>query len=581
MKFDKVIGLAPAIALALLFMPGCSSSSGNRKDAAAGGSGGGNGGASGGATSSGGTNGTGGTASSGGVTGSGGNSKRDGGAGGAGGTTAAGGATGKGGTTSAGGGSGRDAASDSGGGTGGTAGLDGGGTSTGGQGGCPELPAAPTGTKDAVAGSLIEFNDNGAWCWYQDERAIVDVAKHKLIIGSVAYEASGSRKGNVEVVSYDLASKSKQAPYKLGNLSVDDHNAPAFAILPDGRYVAMWAGHNEDCYSYYSFFDGSAWSAAKKYDWTGKGCPWTVNGNARKATYSNLWLMSTENMVYSGVRSVATSPNLLAMSTQGTGDTFDYYGRLTSTKAVGYVAGYYKYWGNGTDRIDFVATEAHPRDDDTSLYHGYIKGGKTYNSTSSTPIDDKLNDADAKDISNYTQVFKTGSTINGVKLERAWNHDLVRYDDGTIAFLWQARVSGTGSDDPDKRMLYARFDGTAWKLTYLAKGGSHLYSEEQDYIGLGALHPDDPHIIYISTAFDPRDSTAKTQTTKREIYQGITCDNGATFKWTPVTQGSSVDNLRPIVPKWDASHTALLWMRGTYVKAQEYTMKIVGTISGP
>ena len=44
------------------------------------------------------------------------------------------------------------------------------------------------------------------------------------------------------------------------------------------------------------------------------------------------------------------------------------------------MAGYYKYWGNNTDRIDFVGTEAHPRDVDTSLCHGYIQGGKVYNS---------------------------------------------------------------------------------------------------------------------------------------------------------------------------------------------------------
>ena len=52
------------------------------------------------------------------------------------------------------------------------------------------------------------------------------------------------------------------------------------------------------------------------------------------------------------------------------GESFSYFGRLSSTPTTGYVAGYYKYWSNGTDRIDFVATEAHPRDNDNSLWHG-------------------------------------------------------------------------------------------------------------------------------------------------------------------------------------------------------------------
>jgi hypothetical protein len=57
-------------------------------------------------------------------------------------------------------------------------------------------------------------------------------------------------------------------------------------------------------------------------------------------------------------------------------------------------------------------------------------------------------------------------------------------------------------------------------------------------------------------------------------------DIGATWKWVAVTNGSSVDDLRPIVPNRDADPTALLWMRGTYATAQTMTMNVVGTISG-
>ena len=55
--------------------------------------------------------------------------------------------------------------------------------------------------------------------------------------------------------------------------------------------------------------------------------------------------------------------------------------------------------------------------------------------------------------------------------------------------------------------------------------------------------------------------------------------NGTTFKWTPVTANSTKDNIRPIVPKWDASHTALLWMQGTYSTAQSFSMAIVGVLT--
>jgi hypothetical protein len=37
-----------------------------------------------------------------------------------------------------------------------------------------------------------------------------------------------------------------------------------------------------------------------------------------------------------------------------------------------------------------------------------------------------------------------------------------------------------------------------------------------------------------------------------------------------------MDNLRPIVPVWDAEHTALVWMRGTYRSMHDYDLDIVG-----
>ena len=514
-----------------------------------------------GATSTGGSNATGGSKAGGGT------SSTSGGTKAAGGTAAAGGTVGTAATTG-----GTKAA-------GGTA-ATGGATAAGGSTTCAVPTVTLTGT-DAVAGTKITFNDNGGWCWYQDERAVVDVAGGKLVIGSVS--GSGSRVGNIEAVIYDLKAGTKSGPTKLGNLSVDDHDAPAINIRPDGKYVAVWATHRSDCYTYYSIYSGSSWGAQQKFDWATQGCPWNSD-NTHMITYSNVWYMGTT--LYDIVRSVDTSPNLLSSTDDG--QTWSYYGRLTYTPLTGYVAGYYKYWGNNTDRIDFVGTEAHPRDNDNSLWHGYVQGGKIYNS-SGTVVDDALAGtsatSSAQNIDKFTKVFGTGSKPGGstTSLCRMWNHDIVRYADGTIAILGQGRADNCSStpsgSDPDKRMIYMRWDGTSWKTTYLVHAGPKLYADEEDYTGLGALVPDDPTTIYISTTYDPTKDTAGSSG-KHEIWRGTTCDNGATFKWTPVTANSTKENVRPIVPKWDASHTALLWMNGTYTSAQNYAMAVVGTISG-
>jgi hypothetical protein len=436
----------------------------------------------------------------------------------------------------------------------------------------PDLPAAAPGQMDVVAGTVIPLGDNGAWTWYSDERAVVDIAGNKLIVGS---DASGAgtggpaRDGQIDAVIYDLPTGTAQRT-TLGTLSPDDHNGPAFVVRPDGHYLAMYAGHNQDCTTYFRNYDGTQWGPQSTFDWSPLGCDLAAS---TKVTYSNPWPMTAESKIYSFVRSIGTSPNVLVSSDNG--ETWSYGGRLTSTPQVGYVAGYYKYWGNGVDRIDFVGTEAHPRDFDNSLYHGYIKGGKTYDSLDRM-VDADLTDGTSPQITAFTKLFATGTTIHGVRLTHAWNIDLQRYDDGTIALLWKARADNN-ADDPDHRILYARFDGTSWKLTYLGKAGKKLYSSEQDYIGLGALHPNDPNTIYISTTIDPRDDS--TNLGVHEIFQGKTCDNGATFVWAPVTQHSTRDNLRPIVPSWDAGHTALLWFRGTYTTAQIFATEVVGVIT--
>ncbi len=438
---------------------------------------------------------------------------------------------------------------------------------------CPfQSVAQPGGAPNWVNGSMIELNDNGGWCWYQDERVIVDETAGRLVIGSVV--SGGDRARQVEVTHYDLATKQLQR-FVLGTVSyTDDHDAPSFIQRPTGGYAAMWAGHNDDCYSYHNVFDGTTWSAASTFDWTPQGCP-TSTGET--VTYANLWYMG--GTLYSFVRSVDTSPNFI-YSTDG-GLTYQNGGRLSATPQIGYVAGYYKYWGNNVDRIDFLGTEAHPRQNDNNLWHGYVKREgdaiKIYNSFD-VVVDENALDGEAQNIDAYTQVIATGTVVNGEGMVHLWNSDLVRYDDGTIAAIGTARVSGSiGAGDPEKRLLYFRFDGTKWNTTYLAPAGQKLYENEQDYTGLGALDPDDPRVIYISTPFNPS-TGAGDYAGKKEIWKGVTCDNGATFSWEPVTANSDVDNLRPIVPKWNAENTALLWLRGTYITAQEYNQKIVGLI---
>jgi hypothetical protein len=461
--------------------------------------------------------------------------------------------------------------------TAGTAGMPSAGASGGGMGGeaptaspfsqCPYVaPAEPTGQNYAV-GTVTVFNDDGAWTWYSDERAVVDVAGNKIIVSSDANR--GGRNGAVEVVIYDVSAK-MGSRFELGKLGPDDHNNAAVLVKPDGKYLAAWAGHNENCNTYWRNHDGSSWSASKTFAWNSLGCPTPTN---RSVTYNNLWNMTAENKIYNIVRSVDTSPNILVSSDNGANWT--YGGRITFSPTVGYVAGYYKYWGNGVDRIDFFGTEAHPRDNDNSLYHGYIKGGKSYNTAGEVKDEDITGNNGGPDVDAFTKIFAKGTRLNDETFTNMWNSDVMRWDDGTIAAIGMGRTS-TDSDNPDHSFVYMRYNGTEWKTTWLGKAGKKLYADEQDYVGLGALHPDDKNVVYISSPFDPRNGMA---ISKREIFKGVTCDDGATFQWSPVTWNSTRDNLRPIVPKWNNEKMVLMWFRGTYETAQRYNEEVVGIIT--
>lgn len=105
----------------------------------------------------------------------------------------------------------------------------------------------------------------------------------------------------------------------------------------------------------------------------------------------------------------------------------------------------------------------------------------------------------------------------------------------------------------------------------LERSASCPYPED-DYAGGICLHPHDPDTVFISANVTP--STGKSPG-HFEIYRGRTRDQGATWKWTPVTQNSQVDNLRPIVASSESSQTLLLWLRGSYHNYTNYDLQVV------
>jgi hypothetical protein len=374
----------------------------------------------------------------------------------------------------------------------------------------------------------------------------------------------------VEVAALDLATEVVSAPFTLSTLdntgTADDHNSAALMALPDGRYLAACSGHNLDNKTRYR----TSTAAGRASNWTNE----ELFVNTGNVTYNNLHRLSAEGgRIYNFVRGAGLDPYVLTSVNNGT--TWTSSGKLLTwlvptgdPKFTGSDGGrpYLKYASDGEDEIHFITSDDHPRADDNGIYHGVIRGGKVYDSFGNE-VDGNLFDAAAMAPHAYTTVFDTETSPLGF----AWTTDLALDSQGRPYAAFTARANN--DDTSDHRFLYARFNGTQWIVHEVAKAGGFLYGGEFDYTGLAALDPSDPNRLFISTKIDPRTEVAMA---RYEIFEGQTTDGGDNWTWSPITYNSTVDNLRPIVPKWDDGHTALVWMRGTYASYTNYNVEIVG-----
>ncbi len=417
---------------------------------------------------------------------------------------------------------------------------------------------------DDVAGTLITFNDNGAWSWFQDDRVVFDQKAGSILVSSVA-NASGKegrrRKGDVEIAAYELDG-GKLSRFTLSpQLQEDDHDSAALWIRPDGHYLAMYSKHHSDPLSRYRISkrpgDITAWTPERSFN------------NGVGTTYSNLFYLPNDNngagRLYNFTRTVNFNPNFIV--SDDLGETWAYGGRLL-TVGRGNVRPYVRYASDGR-RIHLITTDHHPRNADTSIFYAYIKNGQLFNSTASL-LDSNLFDSSASQPGNLTQVLAAGTKFGGVPMHHAWTIDLEIDVEGQPYAVFVARAK---NDTSDHRFFYARFEGTEWKVYELAKAGGYLYESEDDYTGLVALDPSNPDRLFISSKVDPRNEC---EMVHYEIFEGVTADRGVSWSWSPITAHSRVDNLRPIVPKWEGEDTALLWLRGKYETYKNYDLAVVG-----
>lgn len=422
---------------------------------------------------------------------------------------------------------------------------------------------------------------NGVWCWFQDPRAIIDVnapGGPLLLVASFSahdraeygfrpwgeHDLTDWAKGDNDLYWMRLASGETGQVKLHKGLTQDDHNVGALTILPDGRYLTAYADHGYEHQTYFRIseqpHDPTSWRPAKTF----------THGDT--VTYSNLYTLPTPDggqTLMNFNRSVGFDPNIIVSADDGA--SWQYRGLLLGGEGRPYVR-----YAQGPDRVHFIATDQHPRDHDNSVFHGSTNGHAIYDSFGNM-VDSDVSDAAPIEPKELTEIHQGASDAVG------WGVDLEIDADGNPygVFSVQRNAQDRGAlPGLDHRYHYARFDGETWQVSEIAYAGSSLFELEQDYTGLAALDPNDPNYMVISTNADPDTGEplfSRTDGQRHwELYEGRTSDGGATWTWTALTRDSAVDNLRPIIPDWDADERIVLWLRGAYHSYHDWNTQIVG-----
>jgi hypothetical protein len=433
-------------------------------------------------------------------------------------------------------------------------------------------PPPRLGAATAQPAAPVVLNDDGSWCWFQDERAIV--VGDTLLLGTVAAGRRDlARRGAAEATGVDL----KTGAITRARLSAtpveregryDEHDAPAFALRGDGRLLAVWAGHGFDnrILSRVSKRPGdpSAWSDERVF----------VPSQTSRISYSNLQRLAAERgRIYDFFRGLDDRFKPSVAWSDDEGESWTSGGVVIDVPAAFKHRPYVKYASDGEGTIHLAYTEGHPRDFDNSLYHVVYRAGQLRRSdgTAIRSLAQGLHDP-----AEGTRVF-AGNPANV-----AWVADL-ELDAAKrpfVAYSVQKDSAGLppGQGGADHRYRLARWTGSAWEDGEIAFAGSRLYAGEDDYTGGVALVPGDPTIAFISTNADPStgEPLRSAADGKRhwELFRGTSA--GGAWRWEPVTRDSTSDNLRPVVPRAQGRAPILLWVRGSYRAYTDYDLEVVG-----
>ena len=407
-----------------------------------------------------------------------------------------------------------------------------------------------------VGQSEIEYlTDDGAWCWFSDPRAIL--VDDYVIAGWV------KSNGTIETVKFDTVSRSIKTHDLYYRLEKDDHNNPAFVVNGKDEVMAMYTRHskkdlfinvlkdyeNDSAFSDVQFIHPMSKQELEKFP-------------KEHVTYANPIRLKSENdKIFCFGRWTGYKPNMMWSTDDG----------ATWSKSKVFITNYpfdnnnrpyVKYFSDGDSKIHIVFTDGHPRNEPTnSVYYAYYENGAFYK-------------ADGQEISNMNtipfepkdaSVVYTSNEIDG----RAWIADIGQDENGNPVILYTKSPS-----ESNHEYWYARYSNAGWSNKKLCNSGKWfpqtpdgIKEREPHYFGGMTIHPNNCNILYVSRQIEG----------VFEIERWETADQGNSWSKEAVTENSTFDNVRPVIPRelGNTSSEIVLWMENQkYIHYTDYKTSI-------
>jgi hypothetical protein len=390
------------------------------------------------------------------------------------------------------------------------------------------------------------FTEDGAWCWFQDPRAVYVKGGRER-----TYAQWVTHTGRLQLGAYDHADGSMEFHVLKANWGADDHNAGAFLVLPDNRLMVFYARHRNQ-----GIFCRMAQVPEDIAQW---GDEVTVSA-ARGITYANPVYLSAEKKFYVFWRGPTLMPTF---STSDDGIVWSAPQVLIQDVGIGPgdTRPYCKIAGDGISSIHFAFTDDHPNAaPHNSVYYMRYEGGCFFKADGA-----RIGNMDALPIphARSDRVYDGGATN-----ARAWVWDLAVDQVGNPVIAYVRFPAET-----DHRYCYARWSGKRWLNVEITRAGKWFpqtppgkAEAETFYSGGMGLDHSDPSILYLSRETDG----------VFEIEKWETLDGGKAWKSTSITRNSEQNNVRPVVPLgYPGTGTHLLWMCGAYEAYAQYGTGII------